>query len=54
MSKHCSDSGKEKLPFNRKKLQTESGSGRGGAICRDRLGYEDRDMLISRYVTFSV
>uniref|UniRef100_A0A668W4V2 G-protein coupled receptors family 1 profile domain-containing protein n=1 Tax=Oreochromis aureus TaxID=47969 RepID=A0A668W4V2_OREAU len=30
--------GKEKLPFNRKKPPAEPGSGRGGAICCDRLG----------------
>uniref|UniRef100_A0A669DNQ7 Ig-like domain-containing protein n=1 Tax=Oreochromis niloticus TaxID=8128 RepID=A0A669DNQ7_ORENI len=29
---------REKLPFNRKKPPAEPGSGRGGAICCDRLG----------------
>uniref|UniRef100_A0A3Q2W639 non-specific serine/threonine protein kinase n=1 Tax=Haplochromis burtoni TaxID=8153 RepID=A0A3Q2W639_HAPBU len=35
---HFGDSGKEKLPFNRKKPPAEPGSGRGGAICCDWLG----------------
>ncbi|CAI5668291.1 unnamed protein product [Oreochromis niloticus] len=34
MSKHFGDSGKEKLPFNRKKPPAEPGSGRGGHLLR--------------------
>lgn len=51
MSKHLGVSGKEKLPYNTKKLPKEPAQG-GVAICHDWVGVsggrQDKDMLWKR------